>query len=80
MRTTVIPMGEERAIRIPEELLEECGIGDSVDIRVDGGRIVIAPAIEPRSGWSDAFAAEEPDEGLLDPPSATSWDETEWEW
>jgi antitoxin MazE len=52
MRATVIPVGDQKAIRIPEELLEECGIGDSVDIDVHEGRIVIAPTTTPRLGWN----------------------------
>jgi antitoxin MazE len=80
MRATVIPIGDDKGIRIPDELLEECGIGDSVDIRVDSGRLVIAPASAPREGWSEAFAGVDDDDMLLDPPVATNWDETEWEW
>ena len=80
MRVTVIPIGDERAIRIPEELLEACGIGDSVDIDVHDGRLVIVPATSPRLGWSEAFAEMSPEEGLLDPPLTTGFDEMEWGW
>jgi antitoxin MazE len=80
MRATVIPVGDQKAIRIPEEFLEECGIGDSVDIDVHEGRIVIAPTTTARLGWNEAFGQAGPEEGLLDPSLPTSFDETEWEW
>ena len=40
------------------------------------------PKRRPREGWAEAFRrmAEAGDDKLLDPPTATEWDETEWNW
>jgi antitoxin MazE len=36
----------------------------------------------PREGWEEQFRAmaERGDDRLLDEPTPTKWDETEWEW
>ncbi|HEX6987574.1 MAG TPA: hypothetical protein VF170_19500 [Planctomycetaceae bacterium] len=82
VRTRIVSLGKARGVRIPDELLAESGLSGEVELRVEGHKIVIDAATNPREGWDEAFAkmAERGDDRLLDPETPTQWDETEWEW
>jgi antitoxin MazE len=68
MLSAVKKFGNSAGVIIPKPLLSEIGAqaGDSVDLRVEDGRIVIERiASQPRSGWADdarRLAAEGDDE------------------
>jgi antitoxin MazE len=60
MRTAVRRLGNSAGIIIPKSLLAEIGIGagDTVDLTLDEGRIVLVPVKRvPRTGWADASRA-----------------------
>lgn len=84
MKTSVIRIGNSRGIRIPKTLLEQCQLGDTVELAVRNGHLVVRPATRPRAGWDEAFRqmAQQGDDKLVDKNflSATQWDRTEWEW
>ena len=84
MRTTIVRIGNSRGIRIPKAMLEQCHLGNAVELEVQDGQLVVRPAEGPRLGWDDAFRRmrEQGDDTLLDdePVSAGEWDRTEWEW
>jgi antitoxin MazE len=84
IRTKLVKIGNSQGIRLPKTLLEQSGIVGEVGIEVQPDGIMIRP-IAPhavRSGWDSAFAtmAEMGDDQLLDAPTATEWEQTEWEW
>lgn len=84
MKTRIVRIGNSQGVRIPKPLLEQSGLGEDVELRVEEDRIVILPAGKPRQGWADAFRnmADREDDVLLDlatlPP--TEWDVEEWGW
>ena len=82
MKTRLVRIGNDRAVRMPKPMLEQTGLKEEVDISVQNGSLVVRPADGPRAGWAAAFAsmAERGDDALLDGDTATSWDEDEWEW
>ena len=49
MRATVSRWGNSAAVRLPARLLAEAGLGagDAVELRLEDGRIVIAPVPAP---------------------------------
>lgn len=60
MRIALRKMGNSSGVIIPKPFLTEIGAkaGEDVDIAVEEGRIVIAPAKRrPREGWDDASRA-----------------------
>jgi len=82
MRAELIRIGNSRGIRIPKPLIEECGLGDSVELRVVDKRIVVSPERVPRQGWAAAFrkaGRADRDELLLDLPES-EFDRKEWHW
>lgn len=83
MKVDLIKIGNSRGIRIPKILIEECGLGDRVDLTVKGKRIVVAADRRPRQGWAEAFqrAAKRKDDALLmGDTMANEFDREEWTW
>lgn len=79
MKTRLIRIGNSRGVRLAKPLLEQAGLEDEVDIRVEPGAVIIMAAVTPRAGWAAAAAKHGPAE-LLDAPSATKFDAEAWEW
>jgi len=83
MRAHIVRIGNSQGIRIPKPILEQLGIIEDVDIKVENSQIIIRPVLNPRSGWNDAFRemAENGDDLLVDGDGiiAHPWDETEWQ-
>jgi antitoxin MazE len=82
IRSKVVKIGNSRGIRIPRTILEQAGLKDAVEMKVEGNRLVILPANQPRQGWEAHFAAmaAQGDDRLLDEAPPTRWDEEEWTW
>ena len=82
MRARVVRIGNSRGVRVPKALLDQCGIEDVVELSVTDNRIIISPLDAPRAGWAEAAQqmAARGEDGLLDPPSLTAFDESEWQW
>ena len=82
MKTHLIRVGNSRGVRLPKPLIEEAGLTDAVELRVRNGAIVIARVARARSGWAEAARRmrERDEDGLLDPPTPTRFDEWEWKW
>jgi antitoxin MazE len=82
MRVNVVRIGNSRGVRIPKALLEQCGVGDAVDLTVEEGRLVLRPLQRARAGWAEAAGAmaARGDDRLIDPETPTTFDADEWEW
>jgi antitoxin MazE len=57
MKVDLVRIGNSRGVRIPKLLIDQCGFGDTVDLRVEQDCLVIAPDRLPRQGWEEAFQA-----------------------
>jgi antitoxin MazE len=82
MRTDLIRIGNSRGIRIPKPLIDQCGLRDSVHLRVVNEKLVISAEDAPRQGWAEAFrkaGAPDKDALLLDLPP-NDFDREEWRW
>jgi antitoxin MazE len=79
MRAKLVKIGNSRGLRLAKPLLEQAGLSDEVDIQAAPGVLTIRPVARPRAGWAEAAAAAL-SEGLLDAPSATRFDDEEWQW
>ena len=84
MRARVVKIGNSQGIRIPKPLLEQTGIRDDVELKVEKNQIIIRPIANPREDWDDAFKsmAAKGDDTLFvgDENIYHSWDEEEWQW
>jgi antitoxin MazE len=60
MKSVLRKMGNSQGVIVPKPILAEVGVkpGDSIDIKAEKGRIVIAPVRnDPRAGWADECKA-----------------------
>ncbi len=83
MRTELVRIGNSRGIRIPKPFIEQCGLGETVEVRVESDRLIISPERRPRQGWDEAFRASRhaaQDELLLETTEANEFDREEWRW
>lgn len=82
MKVNVVRVGNSRGIRIPKPMLEQCGIGDQVELKVRDRSIVLSPPTDLRAGWDEAFAraAAGPSEPALLDDRPSDWDKSEWRW
>ena len=82
IKTRLVRIGNSRGVRIPKPLIEQAGLEDEVELRTTASGIVIEAVREPRSGWEQAAAdlQERAEDGLLDEPVPTDFDENEWTW
>ncbi len=81
MKTRLVRIGNSRGLRLAKPLIEQLGLEDEVEMRAEGGALVIRPSRAVRAGWAEAakrMAAS--GEGLLDEGVATRFDSEEWEW
>ena len=54
MLTTIRRLGNSQGILIPKPLLQQVGLVDQADMRVEGDALVLRrPKGEPRSGWAE---------------------------
>jgi len=84
MKSRIVKIGNSRGVRIPKPLIEEAGLGEEVEIQVEGNRLIIAPAGRPRANWATSFRkmARAGDDVLIDGDLQvrTAWEKDEWEW
>lgn len=82
MKTKIVRIGNSRGVRIPKPLLEAAGLEGEVELKVVESGIMIAGVPRARDGWAKAAAEaqERNEDGLLDEPSSSDFDESEWVW
>jgi antitoxin MazE len=83
LKAELVRIGNSRGIRIPKPLIEQCGLGETVELRVANDCLIISPERQPRQGWNDAFRASGrvlDDELLLEIAEPSEFDRKEWRW
>jgi len=82
VRSKVVKIGNSRGVRIPRSLLEQAGLTEEVELSVQGNKLIIQSAHQPRQGWETHFArmAKTGDDRMLEETTPTRWDEEEWVW
>jgi antitoxin MazE len=82
MKVDLVRIGNSRGVRIPKPLIEQCGFGETVDLRVEDDCLVIAPVRRPREGWEVSFRSAEGEkrEILLEAFPPNQFDREEWDW
>jgi antitoxin MazE len=79
MKSRVRKIGNSKGVLLPASVLSVCGIDDEVELSVENGRIVIAPAQALREGWFDGYRADE-DEDALGELGVIDAGTEDWEW
>ena len=82
VRSKIVKIGNSRGVRIPRALLEQAGLKDQVEMRVEDNKLIIHSIREVRQDWEAHYSvmAANGDDRLIDQYIPTEWDEEEWEW
>jgi len=81
MRSKIVRIGNSQGVRLPKLMIEQAGLAEEVDLRVEAGQIVIAAPRKARAGWAEAAQrAHAAGHDRLEASGATQFDQTEWEW
>jgi antitoxin MazE len=82
MLTAIRRFGNSRGILIPESLLQQAGLDDQVEIRLEGNKLIVRRSgSAPRAGWAEASGklAASGDDKLVWPEFANEADaDLEW--
>jgi antitoxin MazE len=82
MLTTIRKMGNSQGVLIPKPLLQQVGLADQAEMKVEGDALVLRrPKAATRSGWAEASRrlAEVGDDALVLPEFANEEDaELQW--
>ena len=75
-------IGNSRGVPLPKPLIEEAGLGEDVELRVVATGLLMERAAQTREGWAEAAARMHArgEEDLLDEPSLTDFDVSQWMW
>lgn len=81
-KTRIVRIGNSRGIRVPKALLDEAQLPDEVELHAEPGRLVVQATRRARTGWAKAARAmrDRAHDALLEEPTATRFDQEEWEW
>jgi antitoxin MazE len=83
MKTELVRIGNSRGIRIPKPIIEQCGFGETVEVRIERDCIIISPERRPRENWSETFRASGAagsDELMLETTEPNDFDREQWRW
>ena len=81
MRSKIVRIGNSQGVRLPKLMIEQAGLSDEVELRVEAGQIVIAAPRTARAGWAEAAQrARAVGHDALESTGPTRFDQTEWEW
>ena len=85
MKIQIIKIGNSKGIRIPKNVLNDCGFDNSAEMLVKDNKLILSPVKKSRKGWEKAFETaskkKTKDKVLEDFENMTDqWEEKEWKW
>ena len=81
MKARLVRIGNSRGVRLPKAVIDQVGLDDEVELRVEDRSVIITSLARPRANWAAAAQAlADTEHGLLDAPTSTRFDEDEWAW
>jgi len=54
MKARLVKMGNSRGVRLPKAVIDQVGLDEYIELRVENDRVVIPAAKPRRIGWADA--------------------------
>lgn len=79
MLANLVQIGGSKGVIIPKIILQQCNSPSEFEMKIDKTRIILEPIKTPRSGWAQAFAADNKKPEKLDCIS-NKFDQEEWQW
>ena len=82
MKTSIVPIGNSKGIKIPKIILEQCHIKEKVIMEVEYDKIIIKPVKnKPRDNWEQSFKKmheNEDDQLIIEDKIDLAMDNWEW--
>ncbi len=78
MRVNLIKVGNSKGVIIPAALLAACELKDTVELQIEGRKLVIAATRQPRAGWFDRVKTESGEDAFAAIPLDEGMDEWSW--
>jgi antitoxin MazE len=82
MKIKLIQIGNSKAIRLPQSLIEQLKLQDEVILEATNDALIIRPTSKVRDSWAKSFdeMAKQQDDKLLDDYLPSTWEQEKWEW
>ena len=83
MKAKLIPIGNSKGVRIPASVIKACGLCDELEMHVENGVILLAPARHVREEWGAAFhkmATAGDDAPVIPEAVGNDFDTEDWAW
>ncbi len=58
MRIKLTKIGNSWGVRLPKNIMTECGFQSEAELDVRHKMVILSPVAEPRDGWEDAVQKE----------------------
>lgn len=83
MQINLIRIGNSKGIRLPQNLIQQCGFSDTIEAQLVNRCLVLKAVKQPRKNWEKIFKSEKDTQDdeikdFLNVPNR--WDENDWEW
>jgi antitoxin MazE len=77
----LINIGNSKGVRLPKQIIEACGFGDTILLEFDDGKLTLSPKKKVREGWAEIFDKEIKREPKLKEEFFNNkFDEKDWTW
>lgn len=82
MKADLIRIGNSKGVRIPKAVLDQCGFGQRVEMRIEAGSLIISPVKAARVAGTrrSSHGGAGDDAALLPDEFEHSFDRTDCEW
>jgi len=80
----LISIGNSKGIRLPKSIIEACGLGPKLQLKIVDEQLIISASKPPRLGWRELFASKNLEDNDKDLSCfrevENTWDNEEWTW
>ena len=81
MQLDIVRIGNSRGIRLPQNVIRECGFMNTVEAELINHSLILKAPEKSRAGWENLFQIDLEDDRDIDILSFQNrWDDEEWEW
>ncbi len=80
MHLDLIKIGNSKGIRLPQNIIKECGFMDSIEAELINHCLILKAPDRSRINWENLFKSDKEEETNDILAMQNSWDDKEWVW
>ena len=84
MQISLIQIGNSRGVRLPQNIIKQCGFMDTVEAELVDHCLVLKAPNKARSNWGKIFESSEVEAEDVERDEVLAmqhaWDDEEWQW